>query len=287
MNSGKPSSALAKSQQVVPKPRPSSSRVAHADAPPVMHNDRAKDRRFFQQGRSGAQDETGARRAAFNKTLPVLRLSPVSETPGAHADGWAYRNAKRAIDIVGAIIALFILFPALLVISFLVWREDHGPILFYQTRIGRDGAPFHFYKFRSMSPNAEALKDQIAAKNEAGDVIFKIKNDPRVTRIGRVLRKYSLDELPQFMNVLRGEMSLVGPRPHLPREVEKYTEEQKQRLQAQPGLLCFREIQGRSNLTFEQWVESDLLYIKHRSLWVDAYILLRAIPAILKADGAC
>jgi lipopolysaccharide/colanic/teichoic acid biosynthesis glycosyltransferase len=167
-----------------------------------------------------------------------------------------------------------------------VTLEDGGPILYYQMRVGKDGRQFRFYKFRSMVVNADALKEKLAAQNESTGPVFKMRNDPRITRIGRILRKTSLDELPQFLNVLRGEMSLVGPRPHLPREVESYADWHFGRQQAQPGLLCLREVLGRSNLTFDQWVAYDLLYIRNRSLLTDFWILCRLIPAVLKADGA-
>ena len=155
--------------------------------------------------------------------------------------------------------------------------------------MGRDGREFRFYKFRSMVPNAEALKRKLAHRNEADPRIFKIQNDPRVTRTGRVLRRYSLDELPQFLNVLKGDMSLVGPRPHLPDEIAAcksaggYPQE---RLSVPPGLLCLREVTGRSNLSFEEWLESALRYIRQRSMATDIKILIRAIPAALRGEGA-
>jgi lipopolysaccharide/colanic/teichoic acid biosynthesis glycosyltransferase len=138
-----------------------------------------------------------------------------------------------------------------------------------------------------MVRNADAIKGQLESHNEAVGPIFKMKNDPRVTNIGRILRRYSLDELPQLVNVLRGEMSLVGPRPHLPSEVACYTERQGQRLKVQPGLLCFREVFGRSKMSFHEWVELDLLYLEHRSFRTDWRILRRTLPAVLSAEGAC
>jgi lipopolysaccharide/colanic/teichoic acid biosynthesis glycosyltransferase len=201
--------------------------------------------------------------------------------------GSLYETAKRSGDTAAAALLLLLLFPLFLVIALAIFLEDAGPILYYQTRVGKDGTLFRFYKFRSMVRNADAIKTRLEAQNEAIGPIFKMRHDPRVTRVGRVLRKYSLDELPQLVNVLRGEMSLVGPRPHLPKEVECYTERQLPRLTVQPGLLCFREVFGRSNMGFEQWVELDLLYIEHRSFRTDMQILMRTIPAVLSAEGAC
>ncbi|MBC8138343.1 MAG: sugar transferase [Fibrella sp.] len=198
----------------------------------------------------------------------------------------AYFVIKRCIDVAISSLLLTILFPVLVVIGLLVALEDRGPVLYYQTRVGRNGRHFRFYKFRSMVKNADALKDNLAAQNEAEGPVFKIKNDPRVTRCGRILRKTSLDELPQLINVLRGEMTLVGPRPHLPREVALYEDWHFERQNVDPGLLCLREVLGRSNLSFDQWVAYDLLYIRNRSARTDSWILLRLIPAVLKADGA-
>ncbi len=193
---------------------------------------------------------------------------------------------RRALDIVVSAGALLVLAPVLATIATLIWAEDRGPILFYQQRVGQQGRCFSFYKFRSMVPNAEALKDSLQAHNEADGPIFKIKRDPRVTRIGKTLRRFSLDELPQLWNVLRGDMSLVGPRPHLPRELASCPNYPLERLAVPPGLICLREVTGRSQLSFDQWIALDLEYVKNRSLWLDLSILLRALPAILRGEGA-
>lgn len=198
----------------------------------------------------------------------------------------AYLVAKRWGDIIVAATLLLVLFIPLSLVALAIFLEDRGPILFSQSRVGRNGKTFRFYKFRSMVRNAEAIKKELMAKNEASGPIFKMRNDPRITRVGRFLRRYSIDEFPQLLNVLRGEMSLVGPRPHLPSEVALYTERQTQRLLVQPGLLCLREACGRSKISFERWIEMDLLYIEYRSLGTDLKILLRAIPAVIKGDGA-
>ncbi len=199
----------------------------------------------------------------------------------------AYLWVKRVLDVTVAGLALVFLFPLLLLIALAVVIEGRGgPILFHQNRVGRNGRLFRFYKIRSMVPGAEALLNNLAAHNEVCGPIFKMRRDPRVTRVGRWLRKYSMDELPQLFNVLKGDMSLVGPRPHLPSEVKSYTPEQRRRLSVQPGLLCLREVGGRSHFSFEQWIESDLAYIKRRSLGTDLGILLRTLPAVFKGDGA-
>lgn len=206
--------------------------------------------------------------------------------PSELESGALYEKAKRTGDALAASVLLILLFPVFALVALAVLLEDKGPILYYQTRVGRNGRGFRFYKFRSMVQNADAIKDKLAERNEAGDIIFKMEHDPRITRIGRFLRRYSIDELPQLMNVLRGEMSLVGPRPHLPKEVDLYTERQQARISVQPGLLCFREVFGRSKMTFEEWVELDLLYIEHRSFRTDFLILMRTLPAVLTAEGA-
>ncbi len=220
----------------------------------------------------------------------AARSARRGDATGALSRQDIYPLAKRTLDIALSAAALLILFPLFAVIALAIWIEDRGPVFYSQQRIGCHGVPFRFFKFRSMVRNADALKERLIRDggNEAGEVIFKMKHDPRVTRAGRLLRKYSLDELPQFLNVLKGDMSLVGPRPHLPREVDAYREPgYHARNSVPPGLLCLREVQGRSNLTFEQWIALDLLYIEHQSMRTDLWILMRALPAVLKAEGAC
>jgi len=218
-------------------------------------------------------------------TAQAARIPGWMRVDNGVAPSVIYMGAKRVVDVLVAFVLLLLLFPLLLVIGLCIAIEDRGPVLYYQTRVGREGRQFRFYKFRSMVLNADELKKELAAHNESSGPAFKIRNDPRVTRTGRI-RKTSLDELPQLLNVLRGEMSLVGPRPHLPSEVADYEDWHYQRLHVQPGLLCLREVLGRSNLTFDQWVAYDLLYIRNRSVGADFWILFRLIPALLKADGA-
>jgi len=192
----------------------------------------------------------------------------------------SYSVLKRVGDIAGSGLALVVLSPVMGAIALFVVLQDRGPVLYSQDRVGRDGKTFRFYKFRSMVRDADRRKKELARANEADGPIFKMKDDPRVTAVGRFLRRYSLDELPQFWNVLRGDMSLVGPRPHLPTEIANCADYPRERLSVPPGIVCLREVGGRSELTFRQWLESDLEYVRRRSLWLDLSILLRAIPAV-------
>lgn len=194
---------------------------------------------------------------------------------------------KRAIDVVGAALGLVLLAPLLLVIAGAIRLAGPGPVFFAQQRYGRNKRLFRMYKFRTMVPNAEGLQAALEETNEAQGPVFKIASDPRVTLLGRVLRKTSLDELPQLWNVLRGEMSLVGPRPLPTRDVGLFNEGRlMRRFSVRPGLTCLWQISGRCNLTFEQWIKLDLEYIDRWSLWLDALILLRTFPAVLRGTGA-
>ncbi|MDW8403164.1 exopolysaccharide biosynthesis polyprenyl glycosylphosphotransferase [Chloroflexus sp.] len=193
---------------------------------------------------------------------------------------------KRVLDVTVAIIAIVLTAPIMLITAILIKLESPGPVIFKQVRVGKDGEHFYCYKFRSMYIDAEQRLRELQAKNEADGPVFKIKRDPRVTRVGRVIRKLSIDELPQLFNVLKGEMSLVGPRPALPSEVAKYTYEQIGRLHAIPGITGLQQVSGRSDLDFKRWVELDLQYIAEQSIWKDIEILLRTIPAVLLGRGA-
>jgi len=193
---------------------------------------------------------------------------------------------KRVIDFAGAIVALVLCAPLMLLAALAIRLESRGPIFYRSTRIGRRGRPFTFLKLRSMVNGADRARHHVAHLNEADGPVFKITNDPRVTRVGRFLRVTSIDEIPQFLNVLRGEMSLVGPRPPLPQEVAQYEPWQMRRLSVRPGLTCLWQISGRSRIGFQEWMRLDLEYIKHRSFLLDVKILLRTIPAVLSRDGA-
>lgn len=197
-----------------------------------------------------------------------------------------YRKRKRILDILGSTVLLVLLFPLMLVIAIIVKLTDRGSIFYVTPRVGLCGKTFPFYKFRSMYVDADKRKDDLAEQNEREGPIFKMKNDPRVTPIGRFMRKFSIDELPQLLNVFLGHMSLVGPRPPLPREVELYDEYMAERLSVRPGLTCYWQIMGRSDLTFEQWMELDHRYLQEMSLWVDLKILLMTPLAVIRGDGA-
>jgi exopolysaccharide biosynthesis polyprenyl glycosylphosphotransferase len=194
---------------------------------------------------------------------------------------------KRLFDIVAAAILLVLLLPVFTGVALLIRLESPGPVLFRQTRVGRWGQLFTMWKFRSMYIDAEERKAALMAQNEmAGGVIFKMKDDPRVTRVGRFIRKTSIDELPQLWNVLVGDMSLVGPRPPVPSEVDQYSLSDRRRLEVIPGITCIWQISGRSEIPFDQQVELDVQYIESQSLATDIKILLKTVPALLLGTGA-
>lgn len=219
-------------------------------------------------------------------TIHQLDSLTVASEPGV-SPAWWYPPVKRALDFLGAVILLLTLCPLFLLVATLVKLTDLGPVLFWQRRIGHNGREFWCPKFRSMVANAEQLKAVLLAHNyHQEDVTFKMKTDPRVTWIGRFLRKSSIDELPQLWCVLTGTMSLVGPRPPVPEEVTRYSRTDRRRLEVVPGLTCLWQISGRSNLSFMQQVALDRQYIDHRSVSLDLKILLWTVPAILSGRGA-
>lgn len=198
-----------------------------------------------------------------------------------------YWFVRRAQDLLLSSVALLLLWPIMLVVALLIVIDDPkaGPI-FAQTRIGRDGKPFKFYKFRSMCANAEEKLQELLDQNEMEGPVFKIKEDPRITRVGKFIRKTSLDELPQLWNVFIGDMSIVGPRPGLPREVVQYDDYARQRLLVQPGLTCFWQVQkNRNQLSFDEWLELDIKYIRERSFVVDWKIMFATIATVFRMDG--
>ncbi|WP_419874800.1 sugar transferase [Candidatus Pristimantibacillus sp. PTI5] len=198
-----------------------------------------------------------------------------------------YSIMKRTIDIVGSLSGLLLLSPLFVIIAILIkWEDPKGSVFFYQTRIGKNEKPFRMYKFRSMLTGAEDKLKELLAKNEISGAMFKMKDDPRITKIGKLIRKTSIDELPQLLNVLRGEMSLVGPRPPLTREVAEYTEYDKQRLTVTPGCTGLWQVSGRNNLNFKQMVELDLTYIEKRCIWFDIKILFKTVRAVVGSQDA-
>jgi len=196
------------------------------------------------------------------------------------------QRLKRGVDLVLATIALITLFPLILLTALAIKLESPGPIIFKQTRVGKWGKLFTCYKFRSMGIDAETRKKELLTHNEVDGPIFKMQIDPRVTRVGRIIRKLSIDELPQLFNVFKGDMSLVGPRPPVPQEVNQYKFDHLRRLDAIPGLTGLQQVSGRSDLSFERWVELDMQYISQQSVRKDIEILLKTIPAVILGKGA-
>ena len=206
----------------------------------------------------------------------------LAERPDAPADAFL----RRALDLTVTVFALLLLLPLLALIALLIRLDSPGPVLFIQRRVGKGGQEFPVYKFRSMFVDAEQRLDSVLAGNERSGPVFKMRRDPRVTRVGRPLRRCSLDEVPQLLNVLRGEMSLVGPRPALPREVALYTPEQRGRLSVTPGLTGLWQVSGRAELSFEQAVALDLEYVRRQSVGLNVALILRTIPAVVTGHGA-
>ena len=196
------------------------------------------------------------------------------------------RYLKRGLDLLILTLALPVVLPLGLLTALAIRLDSPGPVIFRQTRVGKWGKLFVCYKFRSMAIDAEERKQALLLANEADGPIFKIQNDPRMTRVGRLIRKASIDELPQLINILKGDMSFVGPRPPLPSEVSLYEYEQRRRLNAVPGLTGLQQVSGRSDLPFERWVELDLQYINEQSLGKDVVILLKTIPTVIFGKGA-
>ncbi len=210
---------------------------------------------------------------------------PLISKRAAVITGWNY-VLKRAADLGLAGLVGLLLSPFLALIAVAIKLDSPGPVIYAQTRVGRNGRLFSCYKFRSMVDHADQMQDELADRNEASGPLFKVRDDPRRTRVGRFLRRWSLDELPQLWNVLRGEMSLVGPRPNLPSEVAQYQEWHKKRLLASPGITGLWQVSGRSDLTFDEMVLLDVYYVENWSIGLDLSILLRSLPAVLRAKGA-
>lgn len=227
----------------------------------------------------------------FNLKLAKPRVAaadgdPQIAAPGTVSEGWPFLF-KRAIDLSVSLVAVVLLAPLLLVIAALIKFTSPGSVFFEQKRVGLNKRQFTMYKFRTMVPDAEKFQEALLHLNEMSGPVFKIKNDPRITPIGRFLRKTSIDELPQLFNVLKGDMSLVGPRAMSVRDYQSFNEDwQRRRFSVPPGITCLWQIKGRNSLPFEQWMELDMEYIDRWSIWLDLQILARTIPAVLKGSGA-
>lgn len=197
-----------------------------------------------------------------------------------------YIFSKRFIDILGSTVGLVLLSPILLIVAIAIKIESKGPVIFSQKRIGLKGKEFRMYKLRSMVENAEELKKDLMKDNEMSGPMFKMKDDPRVTRVGRFIRKTSIDELPQLINVLKGDMSLVGPRPSLPKEVKKFKPWMKKRLNVKPGLTCYWQVSGRNSIGFEEWMKLDIKYVEERSFLVDIKLIFKTFFVLFGDENA-
>jgi exopolysaccharide biosynthesis polyprenyl glycosylphosphotransferase len=215
--------------------------------------------------------------SGFDYPLLNLRRTPTSE---------ARLAVKRLLDFTGGMIGLILASPVMLAAAIAIKLDSKGPVIFKQVRAGRNGRKFTMYKFRSMVADAEELKARIAHLNEMGGPVFKIKKDPRITKIGAFIRKTSIDELPQLFNIIAGDMSIVGPRPALPSEVAQYAPWQRRRLSVKPGLTGLWQVSGRNQVDFDEWMQLDLEYIDSWSLWLDIKIILKTVPVVLLRKGA-
>ena len=197
-----------------------------------------------------------------------------------------YLFSKRVTDIFLSAIGLILLSPILLIVAIAIRIDSKGPIIFKQDRVGKDGKIFSMYKFRSMIVNAEELKAKLETKNEMSGPMFKMKNDPRITKVGRFIRKTSIDELPQLINVIKGDMSLVGPRPSLPKEVEQFRPVMVERLKVKPGITCNGQVMGRNNIAFEEWMKLDVKYVHEMNYWLDIKLIFKTFFVLFGDESA-
>ena len=221
------------------------------------------------------------------KELPDASGCPLLDREKVLRNARKYWRVRRVQDVLLALVALAVLWPLMLLTAVMIVIDSPGASpIFVQTRVGRDGRPFRFYKFRSMCPNAEEKLPELLSCNEMDGPVFKMKDDPRITRVGRLIRRSSIDELPQLFNILKGEMSIVGPRPGLPREAECYDDYTRQRLLITPGLTCYWQTKPyRYRLSFEEWIELDVQYIQDRSFLTDWKIILATFGTVLRMNG--
>lgn len=197
-----------------------------------------------------------------------------------------YEVIKRLIDVVCSFLGVLVLSPLFIIIAIIIKTTSKGPVFFSQKRVGKNGKEFEMYKFRSMVVNAEELKEKLASQNEMSGPMFKMKDDPRVTKVGKFIRKTSIDELPQLWNVLKGDMSLVGPRPSLPKEVAQFEEWMYRRLEVKPGLTCYWQVSGRNNIDFEDWMKLDIKYVDERSTWIDIKLIFKTVGVLFGDKNA-
>lgn len=197
-----------------------------------------------------------------------------------------YELVKRLIDVVCSFLGVLVLSPLFIIIAIIIKTTSKGPVFFSQKRVGKNGKEFDMYKFRSMVVNAEELKEKLAAQNEMSGPMFKMKDDPRVTKVGKFIRKTSIDELPQLWNVLKGDMSLVGPRPSLPKEVAQFEDWMYRRLEVKPGLTCYWQVSGRNNIDFEDWMKLDCRYVDERNLWIDIKLIFKTVGVLFGDKNA-
>jgi len=221
----------------------------------------------------------------MQETQSDLGITRVNSYKG-NEKNMGYFIIKRLIDIIGALCGILIISPVMILVAIWIKLDSKGPIFFTQKRVGQDGNEFMMYKFRSMCCDAEVLLGKLKDDNEMSGPMFKIKEDPRITKIGKFIRKTSIDELPQLINILKGEMSLVGPRPSLPREVAQFTSYQKQRLVAKPGLTCYWQVNGRSDVSFEEWMKMDVEYLRERNTLVDIVLIFKTVGVLFGDEKA-
>ena len=197
-----------------------------------------------------------------------------------------YEGLKRLVDVLGAFTGLLMLSPLIIIVSLIVKFTSKGPVFFSQKRVGKNGIEFDMYKFRSMVVNAEELKEKLASQNEMSGPMFKMKDDPRITKVGKFIRKTSIDEIPQLWNVLKGDMSLVGPRPSLPKEVAQFESWMHKRLEVKPGLTCYWQVSGRNNIDFEDWMKLDIRYVNERNFWIDIKLIFKTVGVLFGDKNA-
>jgi lipopolysaccharide/colanic/teichoic acid biosynthesis glycosyltransferase len=249
-----------------------------------MLNDPAEDQ-SVKSSPTDAKNQKEERDTSVRKTRFHLFGQEFSSR-GTYTPGWFYNVLSRTLDIVASLIAIIIFSPIMLIVCIAIKLDSKGPILFRQLRSGLYNEPFMIYKFRSMRPKADAEKKQLMSMNEMDGPVFKMTKDPRITKVGKFIRDWSLDELPQLFNILKGDMAVVGPRPLPVEEVAQLDEHQMKRQSVRPGLTCIWQISGRSDIPFEEWIQLDLIYIKNRSILMDIEIILRTFGAVLGKRGS-